>query len=67
MHPVAPVGCEKICDYLQFHPQRFFSWDGAFDDLAELCTPEEVAAGRHAVKELPPRSDFFKAHPSQYK
>ncbi|MDD6650609.1 MAG: class I tRNA ligase family protein [Eggerthellales bacterium] len=67
MHPVVPRGCKKICDYLQFSPERFFSWEGEFASLEELCTPEEVAAGSHVVKELPPRTDFFEAHPSQFK
>ena len=67
MHPVAPKGCEKICDYLQFDPRRFFSWNGSFDGLDELCSEEERASGCHAVKELPPRTDFFAARPSQFK
>lgn len=67
MHPVAPEGTEKICTYLEFDPDRFFSWDGHFDNVDELCTDEERSAGFHAVKELPPRTDFFKAHPSQYR
>ncbi|MGI6591213.1 MAG: methionine--tRNA ligase [Eggerthellaceae bacterium] len=67
MHPVAPVGTEKICEYLQFDPKLFFSWEGTFEGLDELCTDAECAAGFHAVKELPPRTDFFKAHPSQYR
>ena len=67
MHPVVPAGCERICDYLQLDPAKFFSWNNSFDSMEELCTPEEVAAGAHAVKELPPRTDFFEAHPSQFK
>ena len=66
MHPVAPKGCEMICDYLRFDPARFFSWDGAFENLDGLCGPDEVVEGFHAVKELAPRTDFFVAHPSQY-
>lgn len=67
MHPVVPRGCQKICDYLQFAAEDFFSWAGEFANLDELCSDEERAAGFHGVKELPPRTDFFEAHPSQFK
>ena len=67
MHPVVPSGCEKICDYLDFDPAVFFSWEGNFEGLDELCSDGEVAAGAHVVKELPPRTDFFRAHESQFK
>ena len=67
MHPVVPRGTQMICDYLAFDPEVFFSWNGGFESLDELCTPEEVAAGAHSVRELPPRTDFFAPHPSQLK
>ncbi len=67
MHPVAPAGCEKIGEYLRFDHARLFSWNAAFDGMAELCSAEEVSAGGHAVCELPPRTDFFERHPSQFK
>ncbi|MDO4891335.1 MAG: class I tRNA ligase family protein, partial [Coriobacteriaceae bacterium] len=67
MHPVAPVGCEMICEYFQLDPARFFSWDASFSGLDELCPAESTAAGMHPVKELLPRVDFFPAHPSQFK
>ncbi|MBO4352985.1 MAG: methionine--tRNA ligase, partial [Eggerthellaceae bacterium] len=67
MHPIVPSGCETICSYLDFNPQMFFTWDHDFNSLAELCDGEEVAGGAHAVRELPPRFDFFRAHPSQMK
>lgn len=67
MHPVVPLGCEKICTYLRFDPAVFFTWDAAFDGMAELCAPEECDTGTHAVEELPPRTDFFEGHPSQFK
>lgn len=65
MHPVVPVGTEKICRYLAFDPAAFFSWDASFESMDELCTSEEAAAGKHLVRELPPRTDFFAPHPSQ--
>lgn len=67
MHPIVPVGCEKICSYLNFDAKAFFSWAGSFDGLEELCSPEEIAQGAHPVQELPPRFDFFEKHPSQFK
>lgn len=67
MHPVAPGGCEKIAAYLDLPAQRVFSWNEAFEGMDELCSAEERAAGRHAVVPLPPRTDFFEKHPSQFK
>lgn len=67
MHPMVPFGCEKIREHLDVSEDALFSWDYGFDGMAELCSPEEVAAGAHPVKELPPRFDFFEKHPSQLK
>ena len=67
MHPVAPAGCEKIAFHLNLPVERVFSWNGAFESMDELCAEDERAAGRHAVVELPPRTDFFEKHPSQFK
>ena len=67
MHPVAPRGCEMICEYFGFENNTFFSWNYGFEGMDELCTEEERVAGVHAVKELPPRTDFFSKHESQYK
>ena len=67
MHPIAPAGCEMIAEYLRIAPERVFSWNAPFDGMDELCEADEVAAGRHAVKELPPRTDFFAKHESQFK
>lgn len=67
MHPIVPVGCEKICDYLSFGFDEFFSWNYDFDSNEELCPAMEIDAGAHRVHELPPRFDFFRKHESQYK
>ncbi|WP_165056443.1 MULTISPECIES: class I tRNA ligase family protein [unclassified Adlercreutzia] len=67
MHPIVPVGCEKICDYLSFSFNEFFSWNYDFDSNDELCTAAEIDDARHRIQELPPRFDFFKKHESQYK
>ncbi len=67
MHPVVPQGCEKICDYLDFDAHEFFSWNYDFESLDELCSAGEIEQGSHPVRPLPPRTDFFAAHPSQFK
>lgn len=67
MHPVVPFGTEKIADYLNFGKEAFFTWESSFVDMRDLCTPEEEAQGWHTLKELPPRTDFFEKHPSQFK
>lgn len=67
MHPVVPRGTEKICDYLNFDFDEFFSWNYDFDSMEELCNANELDEARHRVRELPPRTDFFKFHESQMK
>ena len=67
MHPIVPTGTEKICDYLSFEFDDFFSWNYDFDSFDELCSAGEITEGRHRIRELPPRFDFFEKHPSQYR
>ena len=67
MHPIVPKGCEKICDYMSFRFDDFFSWNYDFDSNDELCSAMEIDAAAHRVQELPPRFDFFRKHESQYK
>lgn len=67
MHPAVPEGCEMICEYFGFEPQAFFSWDNALLTLDELTAKLGETPGEHLVRELPPRTDFFKKHPSQFK
>ena len=66
MHPIVPRGCELICEYLDFAPKEFFTWNAPFVGMDELMTDEEIAAGGHKMRELPPRFDFFRKHESQY-
>lgn len=66
MHPIVPKGCEKICDFMNFDPVDFFSWNYDFEKIDELCTAMEIDAGAHRIQELPPRFDFFEKHPSQF-
>ena len=67
MHPIVPSGCESICEFFDFAPEEFFSWNGELDSLDELCVTAERTVGFHTVKELPPRFDFFRKHESQFK
>lgn len=67
MHPIVPDGCEKICDYLSFEFNDFFSWNYDLEDVDELCSAGEITEGRHRIRELPPRFDFFEKHPSQHR
>ncbi len=65
MHPAVPQGTEKICDYLNFDLDEFFSWNYDFESVEELCSAGELSEGRHPLRTLPPRFDFFERHPSQ--
>ncbi|MGI6045768.1 MAG: methionine--tRNA ligase [Eggerthellaceae bacterium] len=67
MHPIAPSGCETICDYMAFDRGYFFSWNYDFESMDELCSAGELDRGGHFVRMLPPHFDFFKKHPSQIK
>ena len=60
-HPILPRGTEMIADYLKVDKEKFFSWDYCFENLAYFYNNE----GAHKIKELLPRVDFFKKHPSQ--
>lgn len=78
VHAIAPSGAEMICDYLGFDRDKYFGWDGLIvddkpaDEAAAIsgneafCTEEERAAGKHAIKTLMPRTDFFSRHESQF-
>ena len=59
MEPIAPFGCQKICDFLNFDAASFFSWNHNFESVAELCCERDVVEGTHRVQELPARFDFF--------
>lgn len=65
MHPCVPAGCEKICAYLGFTAEEFFSWEHAFDGPVELARARGERPEEHELVALPPRFDFFEKHPSQ--
>jgi methionyl-tRNA synthetase len=68
MHPIVPDGTRKIFEYLNFDIEErdFFSWKHIFDGYEPFFTPEDKEKGGHPLKELPPRTDFFYRHPSQF-
>jgi len=59
LHPIAPVGCEMVREYLGLD-ESVWSWDHIFESL------DKYLPQGHKLKFLPPRTDFFKKHPSQY-
>ena len=65
MHPATPFGCAKICEHLNFKPELFFSWDHAFDGVAELAEAQGETPETHELVALPPRYDFFEKKPGQ--
>lgn len=54
-------------EHLGLPAERVFSWNAPFEGMAELCDAADVEACRHAIVELPPRTDFFAKHESQFK
>lgn len=74
MHPIVPQGTELIFEHLDIedHGSKngfagFFDWDHLDAGLQLWAEDEEKEAGLFKLKELPPRFDFFKKHPSQFK
>jgi len=59
LHPMAPFGTEKVREYLQVG-EEMWSWDTVFEPLTHY-----VGDG-HKLKFLPPRTDFFTRHESQF-
>ncbi|MCR5816809.1 MAG: methionine--tRNA ligase, partial [Ruminococcus sp.] len=59
LHPLAPFGTEKLREYLQLD-ERIWSWETVFEPLCFF------AAEGHELKFLPPRTDFFTRHESQF-
>ena len=59
LHPLAPFGTEKLREYLDVD-ERIWSWETIFEPLTYF-----TGAG-HKLKFLPPRTDFFTRHESQF-
>ncbi len=59
LHPMAPFGTEMIREYLQVD-ERIWSWDTILEPLTYFTESS------HKLKFLPPRTDFFARHESQF-
>ncbi len=59
LHPMAPIGTEKLREYLQVD-ERIWSWDTILEPLTYFT------GENHSLKFLPPRTDFFTRHESQF-
>ena len=59
LHPMAPIGTEKLQEYLQVD-DRIWSWDTIFEPISYFI------GENHKLKFLPPRTDFFTRHESQF-
>ncbi len=59
LHPMAPIGTAKLQEYLQVD-DRIWSWDTIFEPLTYFV------GENHKLKFLPPRTDFFTRHESQF-
>ena len=59
LHPMAPFGTEKLREYLEVD-ERIWSWE-------TILEPITYFTGKmHKLKYLPPRTDFFTRHESQF-
>ncbi len=59
LHPMAPFGTEQLREYLDVD-ERIWSWDTILEPLTFFTGSE------HKLKFLPPRTDFFTRHESQF-
>lgn len=59
LHPMAPFGTEKLREYLDVD-ERIWSWDTILEPLTFFTGND------HKLKFLPPRTDFFTRHESQF-
>ena len=59
LHPMAPFGTEKLREYLQVD-ERIWSWDTLLQPLTYFTGAD------HKLMFLPPRTDFFAKHESQF-
>jgi len=68
VEPIAPGGCRMIIDFLDLcDAETFLSWEHILDfSLETFASDAEKSTGLHPIKELPPRTDFFPKHPSQF-
>lgn len=56
LHPMSPVGTQKVCDYLGLDENKAFDWDFIFEDWFSLLKDEK----QPKIVELKEKEDFFK-------
>jgi methionyl-tRNA synthetase len=61
VHPIAPMGCEIIREYLNVD-NRLWNWDFIFSPIYEIIDDYDS----HQLKYLESKIDFFKKHASQF-
>jgi len=61
VHPIAPGGTEMILEYLNLD-KSFFDWNNIFDTFFNFLKNKN----NHEIKILPPKTDFYAKHPSQF-
>ena len=66
MHPIVPKGCALIAQYFQIPEEILFDWALVDQDFTGLIKASGLEPSEHLVKELLPRTDFFRKHESQY-
>lgn len=59
LHPMAPIGTEKVMEYLGVD-ESFWRWEHIFEPISYFT------GEGHKLKFLPPRTDFFTRHESQF-
>ena len=59
LHPLAPFGTEKLREYLQVD-EKIWAWETILEPLTYFT------GENHKLKFLPPRTDFFTRHESQF-
>ena len=58
-HPFAPKGCDMVKDYLKLNDE-IYNWDNIFKPVSDIIKAS------HEFEFLPPKTDFFVKHESQY-
>ena len=61
MHSIAPIGTAKILDHLNLG-EDFWKWEHIFETIYFFMEDPQA----HQPKTLPPKTDFFERHPSQW-
>lgn len=61
LHPIAPKGCENVCEYIGLDKDKAFNWDNIFSPFYSLLDSSRELKLK-AIKE---KEDFFKRHQYQ--